>query len=198
MRNRTFDKHHRMRRLRFGGSCRWLVLMLTLLVTGCVTSPASSVSRRTVHAAMKGNLDRFRQQLSPEAKSMLGTPQAMGAIRQKLAGYANVVVADPLLTSSRQGDQGYDHFGDVERTYEAQVSGSAAKDAPAELIYTLEVQCGLSYGVYHYDETSESCSTTIDENNIPWTNCTPGTPAYDAIELGESCAVSGIREQPGK
>ncbi len=198
MKNDTSDKYHCLRRLRLGGSWRWLVLMLPLLVTGCVTSPASSVSRRAVHAAMKGNLDRFQQQLSPEAKSTLGTPQAMDAIRQKLAGYTNVVVADPLLMSSRQGDQGYDHFGDVERTYEAQVSGSSAKDAPAELIYAVQVQCALSYGVYHYDETSESCSTTIDQNGVPWTNCTPGTPAYDAIELGESCAVGGIREPPGR
>ena len=198
MTNDTIDIYPGERRQRFSGTCRWLVLMLPLVVAGCVTSPASSVNRRAVHAAMKGNFDRFQKQLSPEAKLTLGTPQSMDAIRQRLAGYTNVVVADPLLTSSRQGDQGYDHFGDVERTYEAQVSGSAAKDAHAELIYTLQTQCDLSYGVYHYDETSESCSTTIDANNIPWTNCTPGTPAYDAIELGESCAVSGFREPPGK
>src|SRR6185437_14621224 len=184
MRNDMLERYRRTRRLRFDGSCRLLVPVLPLLVTGCVTSPASSVSRRVVHAAMKGDFDRFQKQLSPEAKSTLGTPLAMDAIRQKLAGYTNVVVADPLLTSSRQGDQGYDHFGDVEQDYEAQVSGSAAKGAPAELIYTLQVQCGLSYGVYHYDETSESCSTRIDENGVPWTDCTPGTPAYDEIELG--------------
>jgi hypothetical protein len=171
----------------------WLVLILSLAMTGCISSPASSVSRRAVKAAMKDRLDKFRDQLTPEARSTLGTQRGMGAMHQKLAGYTNVTVGEALVTSAKQGDQGYDHYGDVLRMYEATVSGSAAKDAPPELIYTLQVQCTLAYGVYHHDETSESCSTTIDQNGVPWTNCTPGTPAYDSIDLGESCAVAGIK-----
>ena len=169
------------------------LLMLILTFTGCVSSPVVSTSHRAVNAATKNRLDKFRKQLSEEAKKTLGTPAEFSVVRQKLVSHANVSVADPLMISSKKGDQGYDHYGDVQRNYEANVSGSAEKDAPAELIFTLRVQCNLAYGVYHHDETAESCTTTIDQNNIPWTNCTPGTPAYDSIDLGESCKVTGIR-----
>ncbi len=141
---------------------------------------------------MESRLDAFRSQLSPEAQSTLGTPAAIDAIRQKLAGYAHVSIGDARLKSAQKGNQGYGHSGDVRRTYEARVSGSASKGAPAELIYTLELQCVLSYGVSRHDEAAESCPTMIERTDVPWTNCTPGAPVTDSIGLRESCALTRI------
>lgn len=170
------------------------VLLLSLSIVGCVSSGPASVSERAVDAAVKGKLDAFRRQLAPKAQSTLGTEQGMNAIRQKLAYYKNVSVGPALMISSKQGDQGYGHFGDVQQRFEATVAGSPAKGSPPEPIYTIQLQCDIAYDQYHHDATNESCTTTIDENGIPWTNCTPGSDAYDSIDLGESCAITAINE----
>ncbi len=86
-----------MHRPRFDDPRRWLALtLLSSLLAGCVTSTASSVGRQAVDAAMQGRLDVFRSQLGPAAQSTLGTPAAMDAIREKLAGYTNVSVGDAV------------------------------------------------------------------------------------------------------
>jgi hypothetical protein len=178
-----------VRRLRY-----LLILMSALSASACVSSPVLAVAQRTVDAAEKGRLKRFQKQFSPAAQSTLATQQQMDAMHQKLALYTNISAEQALIVSSQEGDQDYGHFGTVLETYDVPILGSPAKKAPPELIYTLALQCAFIYKKFHHDETSESCTTTIDENNIPWTNCTPGTPAYDSIDLTEKCKVTGVDE----
>ena len=174
-----------------------LLLTLTMAAAGCVSSAPSMTAGRALDAVRKGDLKNFQGQLTDKARPALGTDQEMGAVRQKLGHYTNVSAGPPLLISSRQGNQGAGHIGDVRRTYTATVSGSPRKGAPSQAIYTLFLKCRLSYESYHHDEVPESCTTTIDENGIPWTNCTGGSPAYDSLDLGESCLISKIEEAPG-
>ncbi|HXA19804.1 MAG TPA: hypothetical protein VN380_22665 [Thermoanaerobaculia bacterium] len=170
----------------------WLALMLLLAAAGCVSSAPLLTARRAVNAAKKGKLTQFQSQLTDRARSTIGTEQGMDAIRQKLAHYTGLSVGQALLVSSKQGDQGYGHIGDVLRTYKAIVAGSQRKGAPPEAIYTFFLKCRISYEEFHHDEVSESCTTTIDANGIPWTNCSGGSPAYDSIDYCESCAVARI------
>jgi hypothetical protein len=172
----------------------WLTLTLSLAAAGCLSSAPALTAARAIDAARKGKLNDFRSQLTGKARPALGTQQEMDAIRQKLAHQANVSVGPTLLISSRQGDQGYGHFGDVRRTYQATVTCSPKKGAPVQAIYTLFLRCLISYDTYHHDEVPESCTTTIDENGVLWTNCNAGFPAYDSIDLGESCLISRIEE----
>jgi hypothetical protein len=168
--------------------------MLSLAAAGCVSSAPALTARRAVDAARKGKLNEFRSQLTDDARWKLGTGQAMDAIREKLAHYTNLSIGPALLISSKQGDQGYGHVGDVRRTYNATVAGSSRKSAPPEAIYTLLLKCRISYDEDHHDEVPEGCTTTIDDNGIPWTNCTAGSAAYDSIDYGESCWVAKIEE----
>jgi hypothetical protein len=186
-----------MNRPRFDDPRRWFVLTLSSLLAGCLASPASSVGRHAVDAATKGRLDAFRSQLSPAAQSTLGTTEAIEALRQKLAGYANVRVGDARLTSA-PGNQADARSGEILRTYEAPVSGSASNGAPAELIFTLQLRCAVSYDENRHGEAPDSCSTMIERTDVPWTNCTPGAPAGDSTGLRESCALTGIRTQSQK
>jgi hypothetical protein len=172
-----------------------LLLMSVLAASGCVSSPALSVAQRTVDAAEKGRLKRFQKQFSPEAQSTLGTQQQMDAMHQKLALYTKVAVQPALIVSSQDGDQDYGHYGIVVENFDVPILGSPSAKAPPEPIYMFAVKCAFVYKKFHHDETAESCTTTIDENNIPWTNCTPGTPAYDSIDLTQKCKVTGI-DQP--
>jgi hypothetical protein len=174
----------------------WLAVTLSLAVAGCVSSAPALTAGRIVNAAQKGKLNDFQSQLTGRAKATLGSQQGMDSVRQKLAQYTNLTVGPALLISSKQGDQGYGHFGDIKRTYQTTVAGSPRKGAPPEAIYTFFLKCLIDYRVFHYDETPESCTTTIDENGIPWTNCTGGSPAYDSIDYVESCSVSRIEEAP--
>ncbi|HSY48566.1 MAG TPA: hypothetical protein VLC46_07140 [Thermoanaerobaculia bacterium] len=180
----------------FTGLLRLLPLLMLTLAAGCVSSAPSMTAGRALDAIRKGNLKDFQGQLTTKARPALGTEQEMAAVRQTLGHYTNVSVGSPLLVSSRQGNQGDGHVGDVRRTYTATVSGSPRKGAPPQAIYTLSLKCLLSYESYHHDEVPESCTTTIDENGIPWTSCTGGSPAYDSLDLGESCLISKIEEAP--
>jgi len=118
----------------------------------------------------------------------------MLAIRQTLARYTNPSFGPALLVSSRQGDQGYGHFGDVQRTYETTLAASPRRGAPRQPIYTLRVKCRISYESVHHDEVPDSCTTTIDDNGIPWTTCSGASPAYDSIDYRETCSVARIEE----
>jgi hypothetical protein len=178
----------------FNNHLCWFALMLVLAAGGCVSSEPLQTARRAVDAARKGKLTQFQSQLTGSARSTIGTEQGMDAIRQKLAHYANLAVGPALLVSSKQGDQGYGHAGDVLRTYKAILAGSQRKGDPPQAIYTLFLKCRISYEAFHHDEVSESCTTTIDANGIPWTNCSGGYPAYDSIDYSESCSVSRIEE----
>ena len=181
--NVPFPTHH----------LRWLALALSLAISGCALSPTESVTHGTIDAAVKGKLDDFREQISPDARATLGSEQGMRAMQQELAGYTHISVGPALLVSAHQGEQGYDHYGDVLRNYQATVSGVHDKDAPPALIYTLQLQCSLAYHQYHHDEVAETCNTTIDDNGVPWTSCSGGSPAYDSIDLDETCGITGVK-----
>lgn len=147
-----------------------------------------------VKALKKGRLDAFRNELTPEARLTLGAAEKAEPIRQKLAGYTHVSAGPALLVSAAQGNQGFGHFGDVKRTYEATIAGSPRPGSPPEAIYTFTLDCSLAYEQYHHDETPETCNTTIDDNGVPWTSCSGGSAAYDSIDLTESCAVADVAE----
>ena len=60
---------------------------------------------------------------------------------------------------------------------------------PAEPIYDVVLDCAIGYDNVHHDAVSESCTTDIDANGVPWTNCTPGSDAFDSAELEERCLI---------
>lgn len=171
------------------------ILMLSLPAAGCVSS-ATWTAGRALDDVRKGNLKDFQSQLTDKGRPALGTQQEMDAIRQRLAQFTHVSLGPALLISSRQGDQGAGQIGDIRRTYTVTVTGSARKGAPIQAIYTLFLKCLISYDLYHHDAVSDTCSTTIDADGVPWTNCSGGSAAYDSVDLGESCLISKIEEAP--
>jgi hypothetical protein len=169
--------------------------LLSLTSAACVSSAPATTAGRAFDALKKGNLPKFRDQLTPKAQTTLGTQQEMDAIRQKLGRYTNLSLGPPLMASAKQGDQGYGHYGDVRRTYKVTVAASAGKSSPPQAIYTLVLKCLIGYDVVHYEEVAEVCSTSTDANGTPWTNCVGGTPAYNQVEYGESCAIAKVEEE---
>lgn len=169
---------------------------MLFLAAGCATSVPVQTATRAVTAARKGQLTQFQRLLTTKAQSTIGTEQAMQAIRQTLARYTNPSIGPALLVSSKQGDQGYGHVGDVRRIYETTLTASPRRGAPPQPLYTLRVKCRISYEPVHHDEVPDSCTTTIDDNGIPWTTCSGASPAYDSIDYQESCWVAGIEPQP--
>ncbi|HKS25345.1 MAG TPA: hypothetical protein VJZ76_21305 [Thermoanaerobaculia bacterium] len=172
---------------------RALFLTSFLFVAGCASTPASTAAR-LVDAAKQGDAGTFRSELTDEARAKFGAGEQMAAIRQKLARYSRVAVGPAFLVAAKQGDRGGGDIGDVKRTYKVTVAGVSHRGRPPEAIYELLLRCELSNETVHYDATPESCTTTIDENGIPWPNCTPGSPASDGVVLMESCKVGGIDE----
>ncbi|HXH40330.1 MAG TPA: hypothetical protein VNN08_17000 [Thermoanaerobaculia bacterium] len=172
----------------------WLSVTLSLAAAGCLSSDPDRTAGRAIDAARNGKLSDFRSQLTDNARRTLGTQQQMDAIRQKLAHSTNVSVGEATLIGSGQSDRGAGRIADVRRTYEAIVIGAPKKGAPIQAIYRLFLKCLISYNVYHHDAVSDTCTTTIDANGIPWTNCVGASPAYDSLDLGESCLISGIEE----
>ena len=124
----------------------------------------------------------------------LGTEQEMTAIRQTLGRYSHVDIGPAILVSSKEGDRGDGDIGDVERTYKSVISGVARKGEPAKAVYTVFLRCTLANHSFHQDEIPETCTTVVDDNGIPWQNCTPGTPASDYVAVVESCGVERIEE----
>lgn|GEM_PF-5675130 len=139
-------------------------------------------------AATNGQLDVFRDQIDHDAQSTLGTPEAMAAIRRRLARYVNVSVGDAVPATSADPDRA--HPISVQRSYEAPVTGAPRKRAPAELIYTLRLQCTLSDRA-HNEAAAENCPTMIERTDVPWMNCTPGAPVDEAAP-SEACVLTGI------
>jgi len=172
---------------------RWLLLAWTMAMAACASTPAGTAAR-FVDAAKKGDAGAFRSELTDEARTTFGADEQMAAISEKLARYSRVAVGPAFLVAAKQGDRGGGDIGDVERTYKLTIAGVSHRGRPPEAIYELLLHCELSNETVHYDETPESCTTTIDENGIPWQNCTPGTPASDGVVLMESCKVGGIEE----
>ncbi|HJW93983.1 MAG TPA: hypothetical protein VJ901_10210 [Thermoanaerobaculia bacterium] len=164
---------------------RRLILVSIVALTGCVSSAPVATVSRTVNAAKHGQLAAFESQLTDDARATLGSARAMDAIRQKLGGYHHIEIGPPLLVSSN----------DAGRTYKTVVAGLARRGEAAEAVYTVFLRCTLENQTVHQDETPETCTTLIDDNGIPWQNCTPGTPASDYVVQMESCGVEKIEEK---
>ncbi|HYM60163.1 MAG TPA: hypothetical protein VEZ11_04650 [Thermoanaerobaculia bacterium] len=163
----------------------FLVFAVSLTAAGCATSAPMATTRRAVNAVRSGNLDRFRSQLAPEARTELGTNERLGVIQRRLADYKNVSIAPAIFISSTDSDQ--------QRTYKATVKGSWRKGAPPEPIYTFLLDCSVSYYEVGRGPGFTACADTGGDQSF--IQCDAPFAGSFATGERESCSIAGI-ERP--
>ncbi len=100
-------------------------------------------------------------------------------------------MSKPRLIASHQGDQGYDHFGDVSRVYSTNVSGLTKAGTPAW--YTVQITCGVIYKEIHWPAQG---GFALADPLYPHAHTEP-QDAYDWEGEVEDCRVSQILARAG-
>jgi hypothetical protein len=163
----------------------------SLLLSGCVTTVPDMHANRVVDAAGKADLDAFRRELTPEARSTLGTPETMRTMEAELGHYTHVKVGPALLVARQRGDLGNGRIGDVRLDYRTTVAGSSRTGASRREIYTFLVRCTNHYETVHHTSQPDTCPRN---EGPPESVCAVGSPAYDSLEFVQSCNVADIEK----
>lgn len=114
------------------------------LLAGCtpLLAPTPETAVEAVAAATRRHrVQDLQAALTGDALVEYGTPQGLEELRHEISAIHGISPA--RLVTSRQGDQGYDHHGDIQREYTTSVLGFTKE---GKLVpYTFHIACDVRF-----------------------------------------------------